>query len=62
MEEPNQTVSNKNFNKLKKELDEKIETINSLSKKIQHLENMITFKDERICNLTALIEQNHLSL
>ncbi|KAJ8680684.1 hypothetical protein QAD02_016471 [Eretmocerus hayati] len=52
----NQTVPKKVFLKLKKELEEKTEAINILLKKVEHLETMLRFKDQRIEDLTSQVE------
>lgn len=52
----NQTVPRKIFMKVKKELDEKTNAVNILMKKVEHLEIMLRFKDQRIEDLTAQIQ------
>ncbi|XP_058804934.1 sperm flagellar protein 1-like [Phymastichus coffea] len=52
----NQTIPRKVFIKVKKDLEEKTETIHILIKKIEHLETMIRFKDQRIEDLMTQIQ------
>ncbi|KAL7304110.1 hypothetical protein TKK_0003568 [Trichogramma kaykai] len=49
----NQMVPRKVFIKLKKESDEKTNTICALQKRIDHLETMLAFKEQQIEDLTA---------
>jgi hypothetical protein len=54
----NQTVPLKAYLKLKKEVEEKMQAIHILIKKVEHLECMIQFKEQRIEDLTAQIQSN----
>ncbi|KAJ8961558.1 hypothetical protein NQ318_014810 [Aromia moschata] len=44
------------FEKMEKDIEEKDETINVLNNKIEHLENLIAVKDERIKDLTQQLQ------
>lgn len=51
----NKTVPRHVFAKLKLELQEKNEAINTLNHKVSHLESLMKLKDQRISDLTAQI-------
>ncbi|XP_031778531.1 sperm flagellar protein 1 [Nasonia vitripennis] len=52
----NQTVPKKTFLKVKKELEEKTQAIHILLKKVEHLESMLRFKEQRIEDLASQIQ------
>lgn len=52
----NQTVPKKVFLKVKKELEEKTQAIHILLKKVEHLESMLRFKEQRIEDLSSQIQ------
>lgn len=58
----NQTVPRKAFLRLKKELEEKTEAINILIKKVEHLESMLRFKEQRIEDLATQIQSSHVKI
>ena len=49
-------VPRKVFMKVKKELDEKANVVEILLKKVEHLETMLRFKEQRIEDLDAQIK------
>ncbi|XP_031850495.1 sperm flagellar protein 1 [Nomia melanderi] len=51
----NKTVPRHVFVRLKKELEEKNDVINTLQQKITHLESLMKFKDQRIADLSVQI-------
>ncbi|XP_046753103.1 sperm flagellar protein 1-like [Diprion similis] len=51
----NKTVPRQVFTKLKMELQEKNEAINTLNHKVSHLESLMKLKDQRISDLTAQV-------
>ncbi|XP_076627746.1 sperm flagellar protein 1 [Colletes latitarsis] len=51
----NKTVPRQVFVRLKQELQEKNEIINTLQQKVNHLESLMKFKDQRIADLSAQI-------
>lgn len=51
----NKTVPRHVFVRLKQELQEKNDTIETLQQKVAHLESLMKFKDQRITDLTAQI-------
>ncbi|XP_078044967.1 uncharacterized protein LOC144474197 [Augochlora pura] len=53
----NKTVPRHVFVRLKQELEEKNDTINTLQQKIIHLESLMKFKDQRITDLSAQISK-----
>lgn len=51
----NKTVPRHVFVRLKQELEEKNEVINTLYQKVSHLESLMKLKDQRITDLTSQI-------
>ncbi|XP_043253926.1 sperm flagellar protein 1-like [Colletes gigas] len=51
----NKTVPRQVFVRLKQELQEKNEIINTLNQKVNHLESLMKFKDQRIVDLSAQV-------
>lgn len=55
-ETPKQVISEESFNKMKANLEERIEAITILENKLNHLENLLKRKDESIKNLTTKVQ------